>query len=162
MDSGKLLEVLGNAKTVNNDNSSRFSKYLNIFIDCQNQMIAGYEMKTYLLEKSLVVNDKTEDRKFHVFYAIQECMSADDKVKFGFKAEFSHYSYLAKSLTSTTSVDYKQAWADINSHFATFAFTQVEQDAIFTLMAIILLMGNLTFQPESEKGNISVIARCCC
>src|SRR5690606_19536216 len=104
----KILEAFGHAKTINNDNSSRYSQYLNLYIDCTNQKVIGYSIKTYLLEKSLIVNDKMEDRKFHVFYAIMKHMSPEQKQKYRFKPDFSGYSYLVNSLGSQSTNGDKQ------------------------------------------------------
>lgn len=72
-----MLSVFGNAKTMHNDNSSRFSKYINMTIDGETNKILGYETKTYMLEKGRLLNIGADERKFHIFYALQACLSGD-------------------------------------------------------------------------------------
>lgn len=69
-----LFQAIGNAKTIRNDNSSRFGKYLEISFD-KNHHITGAHMRTYLLEKSRVVFQAPDERNYHIFY--QMCAACD-------------------------------------------------------------------------------------
>ena len=64
-----FLQAIGNAKTVRNDNSSRFGKYIEIRFDEANR-ITGAQMRTYLLERSRVVTQATDERNYHIFYQL--------------------------------------------------------------------------------------------
>lgn len=67
-----VLEAFGNAKTLRNDNSSRFGKWIEIAFE--GEKVVGAEVKTYLLEKSRVVAQTAGERNFHVFYDL--CIDA--------------------------------------------------------------------------------------
>ena len=69
LESNPLLEAFGNAKTVRNDNSSRFGKFVEIQFN-KTGRISGAAVRTYLLERSRVVQLTDPERNYHIFYQV--------------------------------------------------------------------------------------------
>lgn len=75
-----ILEAFGNAKTVKNDNSSRFGKFIRINFDASG-FIAGANIETYLLEKSRTIRQAVDERSFHIFYQFLNGASPEQRSK---------------------------------------------------------------------------------
>jgi len=69
LESNPLLETFGNAKTLRNDNSSRFGKFTELQFDKTSRLV-GSVSRTYLLEKSRVVFQTPGERNFHAFHQL--------------------------------------------------------------------------------------------
>ena len=73
LESNPLLEAFGNAKTVRNNNSSRFGKFVELHFDKRGR-ISGAAVRTYLLERSRVVQLTDPERNYHIFYQVSSVL----------------------------------------------------------------------------------------
>lgn len=78
LDANPLLESFGNAKTLRNDNSSRFGKFIEIQFDNTGRIV-GAEISNFLLEKTRIVAPAAEERNYHIFYQVR-CLKCPESV----------------------------------------------------------------------------------
>ena len=97
-----VLEAFGNAKTVRNDNSSRFGKYIKIFIKIATKQIVGAYMETYLLEKSRVVFLAPGERSYHIFYHVLIGLNELIKVNFDYSKIYDYCEKRRLKLSDVT------------------------------------------------------------
>ncbi|XP_062054254.1 unconventional myosin-VIIa isoform X2 [Lepus europaeus] len=146
-----ILEAFGNAKTIRNDNSSRFGKYIDIHFN-KRGAIEGAKIEQYLLEKSRVCRQAPDERNYHVFYCMLEGMSEAQKKKLGL-GQAADYNYLAMGncITCEGRVD-SQEYANIRSAMKVLMFTDTENWEISKLLAAILHLGNLQYEARTFEN----------
>ena len=106
-----VLEAFGNAKTVRNDNSSRFGKYIKIYVKVETKQIVGAYMETYLLEKSRVVSLAPGERNYHIFYQVLVGINELIKTNFDYNQI---YTYCAKKRLKLSDVTKKYIENNLN------------------------------------------------
>ncbi|TVU28761.1 hypothetical protein EJB05_20294 [Eragrostis curvula] len=150
LQSNPLLEAFGNAKTVRNDNSSRFGKFVEIQFDASGR-ISGAAIRTYLLERSRVVQITDPERNFHCFY--QLCASGKDAelYKLGCASSF-HYLNQSKTYELDGTSNEDEYWKTKRA-MDIVGISRKDQDAIFRTLAAILHLGNIEFSPGKEPDS---------
>ncbi|KAJ7518383.1 hypothetical protein O6H91_21G066400 [Diphasiastrum complanatum] len=150
-----ILEAFGNAKTLRNDNSSRFGKLIDIHFDTSGR-ICGAKIQTYLLEKSRVVQQAQGERSYHVFY--QLCAGADPslRVHVNLKAA-SQYRYLNQSeCLVIDNVDDADLFQSMLSAMDVVQISKVDQKNAFCMLAAVLWLGNVTFSICDSENHVVV------
>uniref|UniRef100_A0A4W4E2S9 Myosin VIIAb n=1 Tax=Electrophorus electricus TaxID=8005 RepID=A0A4W4E2S9_ELEEL len=151
LEANPILEAFGNAKTLCNDNSSRFGKYIDIHFN-KKGAIEGAKMEQYLLEKSRVCRQAPDERNYHIFYCMLEGMIADQKTKLELGLA-TDYTYLTMgNCTVCYGRDDMKEYSSILSAMKVLMFTDTENWEIFKLLAAILHMGNMHFEPRTFKN----------
>lgn len=140
-----ILEAFGNAKTVRNDNSSRFGKYVNIYFGSKGN-IEGGNIDQYLLEKSRIVFQNKGERNYHIFYSLVSGLSADEKRKLELGRPEDYYYLNSGSMLTCDGRNDSLEFADVRSAFKILNFPEDEVWGMFTLLAAILHIGNLKFK----------------
>jgi myosin-1 len=144
-----LLESFGNAKTLRNNNSSRFGKYLQLQFNAQGEPV-GADITNYLLEKSRVVGQITNERNFHIFYQFTKGASQTYRANYGIQKPET-YLYTSKSkCLNVDGIDDLADYQDTLNAMKIIGLSQAEQDEIFRMLAAVLWTGNIQFVEDKD------------
>lgn len=158
LDTNPLLESFGNAKTIRNNNSSRFGKYMEVNFDRQFH-IRGCQITAYLLEKSRVVRQGPNERNYHVFYMLLAGANKDWRRDFFLKPA-DEFAYLSQS--GCVDIDRRDELREFDEMLEAMRSLQIDfaqQTAVFQALAAVLHLGNLQFQSSRDvEGGSKVTA----
>ncbi|KAM3331655.1 hypothetical protein ACQJBY_027547 [Aegilops geniculata] len=151
LESNPVLEAFGNAKTVRNNNSSRFGKFVELQFD-KSGKISGAAIRTYLLERSRVCQTSSPERNYHCFYFLCSAPSEDiKKYKLGDPSSF-HYLNQSSCIRVDGINDAEEYLATRNA-MDMVGITEEEQEAIFRVVAAVLHLGNISFAKGTEADS---------
>ncbi|XP_061172961.1 unconventional myosin-IXa-like [Saccostrea echinata] len=147
---GPVLEAFGNAKTVHNNNSSRFGKFIQVNYK-ENGMVHGAIVEKYLLEKSRIVSQAKNERNYHVFYYL--LAGADDQEREALHlCKPEEYHYLRQSGCYTLEgEDEVHEFARLKQSMEMVGFSILTQKRIFSVMSAVLLLGNVEFKKKGDQ-----------
>ena len=153
-----VLEAFGNAKTLRNNNSSRFGKWMQIHFSSSAKII-GCSNTSYLLEKSRVVYQDEGERNFHAFYLLCKGASAAQLSALHLSKNPGDYKYLSQSRCyDAEGIDDKAWFQEMATAFVELGMDpETEADGVFRLLAGILLLGNISFvadQGDDERSQV--------
>ncbi|XP_021814769.1 myosin-11 isoform X2 [Prunus avium] len=154
LESNPVLEAFGNAKTVKNNNSSRFGKFVEIQFDKRGR-ISGAAIRTYLLERSRVCQISDLERNYHCFYLLCAAPEQEkEKYKLG---DPKSYHYLNQSnCYQLDGISDEHNYLSTRRAMDVVGISVVEQEAIFSVVAAILHLGNIDFA-NGEDNDSSVL-----
>merc|ERR1711963_1235147 len=152
-----VLEAWGNAKTVRNDNSSRFGKFIRIWFN-QGGKLSGADMVTYLLEKSRLTFQATLERCYHAFYNIMSDQVPDLKEKAFLSDNIYDYWWVSQGKLTVPSIDDKEDMMFADEAFNILGFTEEEKYNCYKLTAVVMHMDNLTkdFVPVGKEEQAEI------
>jgi myosin heavy subunit len=145
-----VLEAFGNAKTVRNNNSSRFGKWMEVHFDGR-FAICGCQILNYLLEKSRIVFQTNLERNYHIFYQLPRASSPELLALLGLTRDPSHYGYTKHSYLKDDIND-KAEFEDVMHSFAALEFGPPEYEPLFFIAAGLLHLSNIEFQEIDEDS----------
>ncbi|XP_065090261.1 myosin heavy chain, muscle isoform X22 [Ochlerotatus camptorhynchus] len=145
-----VLEAYGNAKTVRNDNSSRFGKFIRIHFTGSGKL-AGADIETYLLEKARVISQQTLERSYHIFYQMMSGSVKGLKEKCLLSNNIHDYHVVAQGKTTIPNVDDGEEMSLTDEAFDVLGFTQDEKDNIYRITAAVMHMGGMKFKQKGRE-----------
>uniref|UniRef100_A0A9J8AIE9 Myosin, heavy chain 11a, smooth muscle n=2 Tax=Cyprinus carpio TaxID=7962 RepID=A0A9J8AIE9_CYPCA len=144
-----ILEAFGNAKTIKNDNSSRFGKFIRINFDVTG-FIVGANIETYLLEKSRCIRQAKTERAFHIFYYM--VAGANDKLREELLLEnFNNYRFLSAGHVQIPGNQDDEMYEETMEAMDIMGFTVEERTDVLKVVSTVLQLGNIEFKKERNQ-----------
>ncbi|XP_039753061.1 myosin heavy chain, muscle isoform X13 [Pararge aegeria] len=145
-----VLEAFGNAKTVRNDNSSRFGKFIRIHFGPSGKL-AGADIETYLLEKARVISQQALERSYHIFYQMMSGSVKGLKDMCMLSNDIYDYYNVAQGKITIPNVDDGEECILTDEAFDILGFTQEEKDNVYKITASVMHMGSMKFKQRGRE-----------
>uniref|UniRef100_W5N2N0 Myosin heavy chain 4 n=1 Tax=Lepisosteus oculatus TaxID=7918 RepID=W5N2N0_LEPOC len=145
-----LLEAFGNAKTVRNDNSSRFGKFIRIHFGTSGKL-ASADIETYLLEKSRVTFQLSDERSYHIFYQIMTNHKPELIEMLLITTNPYDFPMISMGQISVASIDDKEELVATDTAIDILGFTPEEKNGIYKLTGAVMHHGNLKFKQKQRE-----------
>ncbi|XP_068976198.1 myosin heavy chain, muscle isoform X31 [Bombus flavifrons] len=145
-----VLEAFGNAKTVRNDNSSRFGKFIRIHFGPTGKL-AGADIETYLLEKARVISQQALERSYHIFYQMMSGSVPGLKDMCCLSNDIHEYYFVSQGKTTIPNVDDGEECTLTDQAFDVLGFTQEEKNDIYKITAAVMHMGGMKFKQRGRE-----------
>merc|ERR1719430_1065277 len=149
-----ILEAFGNAKTVKNDNSSRFGKFVRINFDASGY-IAGANIETYLLEKARIIRQAPDERTFHIFYQLLLGASKEFKSQL-LLDDAKNYTFMTQGGLRVPGIDDIEEFAATQNAMKVMGITDEDMISIWRVISASLLFGNMEFKQERNTDQATL------
>ncbi|XP_014748635.1 PREDICTED: unconventional myosin-XV [Sturnus vulgaris] len=151
-----LLESFGNAKTVRNDNSSRFGKFVEIFLE--DGLICGAITSQYLLEKSRVVFQAQSERNYHIFYEMLAGLPSQQRQRYCLQGAETYYYLNQGGNCEIPGKDDAEDFRRLLNTMEVLNFSVDEQNSIFRILSSVLHLGNVYFEKyETDCQEVATV-----
>ncbi|KAM9354615.1 myosin-6 [Pholidichthys leucotaenia] len=144
------LEAFGNAKTVRNDNSSRFGKFIRIHFGTSGKLSSA-DIETYLLEKSRVTFQLKAERNYHIFYQILSNQKPELLDMLLITNNPYDYSYISQGEVTVASINDSEELMATDNAFDVLGFTPEEKMGVYKLTGAIMHYGNMKFKQKQRE-----------
>merc|ERR1719295_1097013 len=149
-----ILEAFGNAKTVKNDNSSRFGKFIRINFDASGY-IAGANIETYLLEKARIIRQAGDERSFHIFYQLLLGASKEYKSQL-LLDDAKNYTFMTMGGVRVPGIDDVEEFGATQNAMRVMGISEEDMTSIWRVISSCLLFGNMEFKQERNSDQATL------
>merc|ERR1719208_608400 len=149
-----ILEAFGNAKTVKNDNSSRFGKFIRINFDASGY-IAGANIETYLLEKARIIRQAPAERTFHIFYQLLTGASQELKSQMILE-DARNYTFMTKGAVRVPGIEDVEEFQMTIQSMKVMGISDEDMNSIWRVISASLLFGNMEFKQERNTDQATL------
>lgn len=155
IEANTILESFGNAKTIRNNNSSRFGKFIQVYFDDNNQ-IYGASFNHYLLEKSRIARQSQGERNYHIFYELLKGATQQERQQFKLLTANQYY-YLSQSTSvDIDGVNDAQNFSQLKLAMQVMNFDPNFQNIVYRVLGAILSIGNIVFIESADKEAVQL------
>ncbi len=161
LEANPVLEAFGNAKTLCNDNSSRFGKFIKVLFGSNGDVVGGV-IEQYLLETTRVVAPNPGERNYHIFYQLLSgCNELERKSLFLEGCASKDFAYL-RSATCPIEIDGVDDHANlvkVRDALKVLGFDEKEVLSVMRVVAAVLHLGNIVFTPgeRTKVANVETL-----
>ncbi|XP_042243054.1 myosin heavy chain, muscle-like isoform X29 [Homarus americanus] len=145
-----VLEAFGNAKTVRNDNSSRFGKFIRIHFGPSGKL-SGADIETYLLEKARVISQQTLERSYHIFYQIMSDQIKTIKPACLLSNSIHDYHFVSQGKVTVASIDDAEEMQFTDEAFDVLGFSHEEKENVYKVTAAVMHFGEMKFKQRGRE-----------
>jgi len=147
LQSNPILESFGNARTVRNDNSSRFGKFIEIQFEASGSLVSA-SIETYLLEKVRLISQAPGERNYHIFYELLAALPQKERRALcigNCSARDFAMTCSSGTFDRRDGVEDRETYRDLRAALDTVGFSREEQNDLFTVVCALLHTSNLSF-----------------
>lgn len=150
LDSSPIMESFGNAKTVRNNNSSRFGKYMDLYFGSDKKIVNG-NIKKYLLEKSRIVYQAPGERNYHVFFQVFHLPAAwQAQMKLTAPEDYFYLKQGGEGCSTVDGIDDAHELQLMRDAFERLQISDEDAIKMFSIVAAVMHLGNTQFEQSGD------------
>lgn len=151
LEANPVMEAFGNAKTLRNDNSSRFGKYIDVHFDGEGA-IKGAQIEQYLLEKSRIIGQQKGERNYHIFYMMHQGGSSRKAADWNLGPREDFGCIMGGQCPDLASWNDVEEWNLMLGAMKVLNFDEDLSNNIFKLTAAVMHLGNVQFKATTIEN----------
>lgn len=157
MQSNPILEAFGNARTLKNDNSSRFGRYIDLHFSVKGTLVSG-SLNTYLLENSRVCTQVQGERNYHIFYQMCSGDTTENKLYWEISNIKAMYYINQGNIFELPNISDKNCYNDVLKAFKIFEIN-LFKDELCNILAGILHLGQICIVSDTTEEDSSMLCK---